>query len=95
MSEYDNTGTTALWKNDKYEAGGKAPRLKGHFFAHRDIKAGDKVSVAYWDSSSENEKAPILKGKVEDPYVGDADQSVPMASAPATGSSLPSDEIPF
>ena len=92
MSNYDNTGTTALWRNDKYEAGGKAPRLKGHFFAHRDIKAGDKVAVAYWDSNSDNEKAPMLKGKVEDVYQADAGQ--PMQQ-PAPQSTQMSDEIPF
>jgi len=92
MSNYDNTGTASLWKNDKYEAGGKAPRLKGQVFAHRDIKAGEKISIAFWDGGSDNPKAPVLRGKVEDVYQADAGQPMeqPTPSAPQM-----SDEIPF
>ncbi len=92
MSNYDNTGTTGLWKNDKYEPGGKAPILKGHIYAHRDIKAGEKVAVAYWQNASDNERAPLYRGKVEDPYIPDQ----PTQAAQPTPSAPPvSDEIPF
>jgi hypothetical protein len=90
MSEYDNKGTASLWKNDKYEAGGKAPRLKGQVYAHRDIKAGEKISIALWDGASDNPKAPVLRGKVEDVYKADAGQPMATPSAPPV-----SDEIPF
>lgn len=50
---YDNTGTAALWSNEKYEAGGSHPRLKGSFYAHRDIKQGEQVDIALWDGNSE------------------------------------------
>jgi hypothetical protein len=83
---YDNTGTAALWSNEKYEAGGSHPRLKGSFYAHRDIKAGEQIDIALWDSNSENPKAPALKGKVSDKYVADG-------GAPA--GTQANDSIPF
>jgi hypothetical protein len=91
---YDNTGTTALWRNEKYEPGGKAPRLKGHVYAHRDIKAGDKFAIALWDSNSENDKAPALRGKVEDIRKPDAQSASAPASIPDPAP-VTSDEIPF
>jgi hypothetical protein len=90
---FDNTGTTAVWRNEKYEAGGKAPRFKGHVYAHRDIKAGEKVAIAYWDSNSDNDKAPVLRGKVEDVYQADA--GTPMQSQTPAANPLGNDEIPF
>ena len=84
--QYDNSGTAALWSNDKYQAGGSHPRLKGSFYAHRDIKAGEQVDIALWDSNSENPKAPALKGKISDKFE-------PQASAPA--GTVASDSIPF
>ena len=91
---YDNTGTTALWRNEKYEPGGKAPRLKGHVYAHRDIKAGDKFAIALWDSNSENDKAPALRGKVEDLRKPEAQNAPAPASIPDPAP-VTSDEIPF
>ena len=61
--QYDNKGQVALWANEKYEAGGTHPRLKGNLVAHRDIAAGETIDVALWDGSSDNPKAPSLKGK--------------------------------
>ena len=83
---YDNTGTAALWSNEKYEAGVSHPRLKGSFYAHRDIKQGEQVDIALWDGNSENPKAPALKGKVSDKFT-------PEASAPA--GTQASDSVPF
>lgn len=66
--EYDNKGQIALWGKDA-NAGEKAPSAKGYFFAHRDIKAGEKVEVALWNNDKrENPNAPLMKGKVSDPY---------------------------
>lgn len=63
--EYDNKGEIALWgKRDG--AGESAPVLKGSFYAHRDIKAGEQIDVALWRNESKNPKAPILTGKVSD-----------------------------
>lgn len=65
MSQYDNTGQVALW-GKKPEDSEKAPDAKGHFYAHRDIKKGEKVQVALWRNESDNPKAPKMKGKVSD-----------------------------
>jgi hypothetical protein len=83
---YDNKGQVALWSNEKYQAGGPHPRLKGNLVAHRDIAAGETIDVALWDGNSENPKAPSLKGKVSDKFE-------PQASAPA--GTVASDSIPF
>ena len=84
---YDNKGTTALWSNENYVAGGSHPRLKGNFYAHRDIKAGEQIDIALWDANSENPKAPALKGKISDKR--DAQ------SSPAPVSTPMDDSIPF
>lgn len=91
---YDNTGTVALWRNEKYEAGGKAPRLKGHVYAHRDIKAGEKFAIAVWDSNSENDRAPALRGKAEDMRSPEA-QSAPAPASIPDPAPVTSDKIPF
>jgi len=83
---YDNTGTVALWPNEKYLEGGPHPRFKGHAYAHRDIKAGEQIDIAVWDGGSENPKAPALKGKVSDKFT-------PETSAPA--GTQASDSVPF
>lgn len=84
--QYDNKGQIALWNNEKHEKGGKAPYLKGSFFAHRDIKAGEKIDIGLWVQESDNPKAPRLKGKIADPYKGDGGNNL---SQPVD------DEIPF
>ena len=83
---YDNKGQVALWPNEKYEAGGPHPRFKGNVIAPRDIKAGEQLDIAVWDSNSENPKAPALKGKVSDKYVADSGAA---AAAPS------GDGVPF
>jgi len=92
---YDNTGTIALWLNEKYEPGGKAPRLKGHAYAHRDIKAGEKFAIAVWDSNSENERAPALRGKAEDIRASEAQSAPAPAPTPDPAPVVSDEKIPF
>ena len=71
MSEqYDNRGKIALWKNTTDNS--SAPAAKGHFYAHRDIKEGEKIDVSLWKKSSQNANAPVMKGKIQDKFVKDA-----------------------
>lgn len=84
--QFDNKGQIALWTNEKHEKGGKAPYMKGSLFAHRDIKAGEKIDIGLWLQESDNPKAPKLKGKIADPYKGDGGNNL---SQPVD------DEIPF
>ena len=70
--QYDNRGQIALW-GKREDASPNAPVAKGHFFAHRDIKEGEKIDVALWlaDNPNGNPNAPKMKGKVSDPYQAD------------------------
>jgi len=93
MSVNKEDGKVALWANDKYERGGKQPYVKGHLIAHRNIKAGEKISLALWVNQSENEKAPKLSGMISDPYQGDG-KSVKAKPAPAAEPDF-DDDLPF
>jgi|TARA_R110001606_G_scaffold393160_2_gene562822 hypothetical protein len=84
--QYDNKGQVALWRNEK--TNDKAPDFKGHFFAHRDIKAGEKIDAALWNNLTDNDKAPVLKGKTQDVFSKD-DGISPVAPAQLN------DSIPF
>ena len=71
MTEYDNIGNVSLWANESDNT--KAPKFKGKFFAHRDYKAGEEISISLWNNiranpngPNFNEKAPRFTGKVED-----------------------------
>ena len=88
---YDNRGKVSLWKRDP-NAPPKAPALKGVAVAHRNIREGDEVEIALWRNESDNPKAPMMTGKLSDPYK-------PKQQAPAqynTPTPEPfDDEIPF
>ena len=87
MSEqYDNRGKIALWKNTTDNS--SAPVAKGHFYAHRDIKEGEKIDVSLWKESSQNANAPVMKGKIQDKFVKDGFTNAPPAVAA-------SEDIPF
>jgi hypothetical protein len=87
--EYDNRGKIALWRK-KEEDSEKAPDLKGHFFAHRDIKEGEIVDVALWRDNNANPNSPAVSGKVSDKRKADE-------AAPAGVTTAPDydDDIPF
>ena len=81
MSEFDNSGKIALWTNESDND--RAPDYKGHAYAHRDIKKGEKVAVALWENEP-GDRRPALRGKMEDFRVKQAEQPAP-----------PSDSAPF
>jgi hypothetical protein len=96
--QYDNRGQIALW-GKREDASPNAPVAKGHFFAHRDIKEGEKIEVALWlaENPNGNPNAPKMKGKISDPYQADGNfgGSQP-AAAPAPTSAPAGDlDIPF
>jgi len=94
MSQYKEDGKVALWKNDKYERGGKQPYVRGHFTAHRAIKAGEKINIALWVNQSDNEKAPAMSGMVSDPYNPNEKQAPKGRPAPAAEPDF-DDDLPF
>jgi len=63
---YDNKGKVALWPNKESTEENKQPRWRGHFFAHRDIKAGEQIEVSLWRNSNDNPNSPVMDGKVSD-----------------------------
>lgn len=66
-------GTGGVWNNQSDHP--QSPEIDGHFFAHRDIQAGEKISIALYTNASENPQAPVYKVKVKDPWVkGEARQ---------------------
>jgi len=84
--QYDNKGQIALWRNEKKSE--QAPDFKGSFFAHRDIKAGEKIEAALWNNLTDNASAPVLKGRTQDirskkddgisPVAQPVDDSIPL-----------------
>lgn len=67
MSEFDNSGKSALW-DKRPDAGPRAPHLRGEAYAHRDIKKGEKLELAYWPNEQyvEGGNKPHYKGKMTD-----------------------------
>lgn len=89
MSEFDDSGKIALWTNES--ANDRAPDYKGHAFAHRDIKKGEKVAVALWGNEP-SDRRPALRGRMEDFRTRQAEQPTP---PPSDADSFHDDEIPF
>ncbi len=83
--QYDNKGQISLWNNQKTNE--RAPDMKGSFFAHRDISAGEKIDVSIWNNMTDNAKAPVLKGKISDVYM--KPEGAPAVAQPVD------DNIPF
>ena len=84
MSDFDNKGKMALW--DRREgASEKAPVLKGEAYAHRDIKAGERLSVALWQGEgyTKGGNKPRLKGKLGDWNQGGATSEAPKLESSA------------
>jgi len=90
--DYDNKGQVALWKNKTDNE--KAPNAKGHFFAHRDIKEGEKVDLALWKNVSDNDNAPVMKGKISDEMQKSVGSSDSAKRQPAPAEDF-DDDIPF
>ena len=67
MTEYDNKGQVSIWGN-KDATNPKAPKWRGSFYAHRDIKAGEEIDIALWRNESDNPRAPVMKGKCGDKH---------------------------
>jgi hypothetical protein len=93
VSEYDDKGKVALWVGKSTHE--RAPKYKGHAYAHRDIKAGEKIAVALWGNEP-GDRRPVLRGKLEDYRDGSGEASTkPAATAATQANDDPNDEIPF
>ena len=78
-------GSASLWRNESGNP--QAPVLKGNFVAHRDIKEGEEVEIAYWSNKQpKSDKSPHFTGRTSDKW------QPPQKEVP--GPAL-DDEIPF
>jgi hypothetical protein len=88
--QYDNRGKIALW-GKREDASPNAPAAKGHLYAHRDIKEGEKIELALWpaDNPNNNPNAPKMRGKASDPYQADSGGTQPPPPAPDLDEDIP------
>jgi hypothetical protein len=86
MAYESKPGDAVAWPKDK-DASEKAPDFKGSFIAHRDIKAGEKISLALW--KKDKGRGEFLSGKVED------FRTKPAEMVRGGGASPMDDDIPF
>lgn len=61
MAYEQKPGDAAVFK-EREKRSDKAPDWKGNLVAHRDIKAGEKLEIAFWQKSE-----TMLAGKISDP----------------------------
>lgn len=61
MAYVQKPGDISVFK-ERDKRNDKAPDWKGTAVAHRDIKAGEKLEIAFWQKSD-----TMLAGKVSDP----------------------------
>ena len=102
MAYEGKPGRGGVWNNDSTNS--QAPLFKGHFLAHRDIKAGERVDLALFNNDSANAQAPVYDVKVQDPWVKgeqreqrvqQARQVVQPRPAPVDAAEDFDDDIPF
>ncbi len=85
MAYEQKPGDVAIFK-ERDKRSDKAPDWKGTAVAHRDIKAGEKLEVAFWQKSD-----TMLAGKVSDPRQRQDGQQ----ARPANTRQMDDDEIPY
>ena len=86
--EYDDTGKIKLWRFvPKNPETPNPPAATGHFFAHRDIKEGEKIRVSLWKKPPNGPTFPVMTGKIEDKHVKEEPADQPFVDS--------SEDIPF
>jgi len=72
MSDYDDRGRVALWRNkaankDDPRHNPNAPVYHGTATAHRDIREGEVLAIALWrNKHAKSDAAPAVTGKLSD-----------------------------
>jgi hypothetical protein len=85
MAYEQKPGDIAVFK-ERDKRNDKAPDWKGTMVAHRDIRAGEKLEVAFWQKSD-----TMLAGKVSDPR----QRTEQRQERPASSRYDELDEVPF
>lgn len=88
MTYTPKPGQGTLWPNEQ-RSSAASPDMTGTILAHRDIKAGEKLSLAAWKKDAG--RGEFLSLRMSDPR-GRADGNKPPSD---DRSALPDPEIPF
>jgi len=90
MSFDNKPGSGAIFPNKRAPENPKAPQFKGHAFAHRDLKTGERIELALWPHKTGGGYS--IKCSEPRSLSQEAGMQQPVATATAAP---PSDDIPF
>lgn len=65
MNKYDNSGKGALWANEYWTEGSKAPKWTGKIVADRDIAAGEEFKLAAWPADRKKDSSPEMRLQID------------------------------
>lgn len=92
MHERDKPGSGIVGKNKFFDPERKTPHMVGHVFAHRDLKAGERIDLSMWEFKTRPGEGYTIQAK--DPR--SLSQEVGMQQRVVTiQTALPPDDIPF
>lgn len=85
-------GSGIVGKNRYFDAARRTPHMTGHVYAHRDIKAGERIELSMWEFQSRPGEGFTIKAS--DPRSLSQEAGLTSAAGKATAAPL-SDDIPF
>ena len=91
MNDRDAPGQGAIFPNRYKEEGDKKPTLKGHVFAHRDLKAGERIELALWPHKT----GGGYSIKCSEPRSLSQEAGMQQPAGTATAAPMGDDTIPF
>lgn len=92
MHERDKPGSGIVGKNKFFDPARKTPHMVGHVFAHRDLKAGERIDLSMWEFKTRPGEGYTIQAKDPRSLSQEAGMQQPAATATAA---LLSDDIPF
>lgn len=91
MHERDKPGSGIVGKNKFFDAARKTPHMVGHVFAHRDLKAGERIELSLWEFKTRPGDGYTIQAK--DPR--SLSQETGLQPAAPTAAPPINDDIPF
>jgi hypothetical protein len=91
MNERNKPGSGIVGKNRHFDAARRTPHMVGHLFAHRDLKAGERIELSMWEFKTRPGEGYTIQAK--DPRSLSQEAGLTQAAGKATAA--PSDDIPF
>ena len=91
---YDNAqpGRGLVGKNRYFDAARRTPHLTGHLYAHRDLKAGERIELSLWEFQSRPGEGFTIKAADPRSLSQEAFNSLPIAE---TSTNPLDDDIKF